>query len=71
VDYLTDQVIRSCKQRGINKNHVFFGGEDVGAYADNFVAALRSKEWLVAGVNAHDAKKQRETLHPKSAIGFV
>lgn len=62
VDYLTDQVIRSCKQRGINKNHVFFGGEDVGAYADNFVAALRSREWLVAGVNAHEAKKQRETL---------
>ena len=53
---------RSCRQRGIKKQHVFFGGEDVNSYAENFVNTLRSKGWLVAGVNAHDAKKQRSNL---------
>ncbi|MBW2681843.1 MAG: transposase [Deltaproteobacteria bacterium] len=62
VDYLTDQVIRLCKSRGISKRHVFFGGEDVGSFAANFVTTLRSQGWLVAGVNAHDAKKQRANL---------
>lgn len=62
VDYLTDQVIRSCCQRSISKKHVFFGGEQVGSFADNFVATLRSQGWLVAGVNAHDAKTQRQNL---------
>ncbi len=62
VDYLTDQVMRSCRQRGISQEHVFFGGEQVGSFADNFVSTLRSQGWLVAGVNAHDAKTQRENL---------
>jgi len=62
VDYLTDQVIRSCHQRSISEKHVFFGGEQVGSFADNFVSTLRSQGWLVAGVNAHEAKKQRENL---------
>ena len=62
VDYLTDQVLRSCKRRGINTDHVFFGGEDVGSFAANFVTTLRSQGWLVAGVNAHDAKEQRANL---------
>ena len=62
VKYLTDQVARSCRHRRINQKHVFFGGEDVGSYADNFVTTLRSEGWLIAGVNAHDAKKQRENL---------
>jgi transposase len=62
VDYLTDQVLRSCRQRSISKKHVFFGGEQVGSFADNFVATLRSQGWLVAGVNAHDAKTQRQNL---------
>lgn len=62
VDYLIDQVIRSCKSRGINEDHVFFGGEDVGSFAANFVTTLRCRGWLVAGVNAHDAKQQRDNL---------
>jgi transposase len=62
VKYLTEQVRRSCRHRGINSKHVFFGGEDVGSYAENFVNTLRSKGWLVAGVNAHDAKKQRANI---------
>lgn len=62
VKYMVDQVTRSCRHRGIKKQHVFFGGEDVNSYAENFVNTLRSKGWLVAGVNAHDAKKQRVNL---------
>jgi len=59
IEYLSDQVTRSCLSRSINPNHVFFGGEDVGSYAENFANALRAKGWFVGGVNAHDAKKQR------------
>ena len=62
IKYLAEQVARSCRHRGISLNHVFFGGEDVNAYAKNFVNTLRSKGWVVAGVNAHDAKKQRANL---------
>ena len=62
VDYLTDQVMRSCRQRAISEKHVFFGGEQVGSFADNFVSTLRNQGWLVAGVNAHEAKIQRENL---------
>jgi len=62
LDYLVEQVTRSCLHRSIDLKHVFFGGEDVGSYADNFVSTLRSKGWLVAGVNAHDAKKQRTNM---------
>ena len=40
----------------------FFVAEDANSFAENFVSTLRSKKWLVAGVNAHDAKKQRANL---------
>jgi hypothetical protein len=59
---LLDQVSRSCRQRHIRPEHVFFGGEDVNSYAENFVNSLRIDGWLVTSVNAHDAKKQRENL---------
>ena len=62
VKYLIDQTTRSCRHRHIQREHVFFCGEDVNSYAQNFVHALRSKGWLVASVNAHDAKKQRENI---------
>ncbi len=62
VKYLVDQATRSCQRRGIKKNHVFFGGEDANSYVENFVSTLRSKGWVVAAVNAHDAKKQRANL---------
>jgi transposase len=62
VDYLTDQVMRSCRQRAISQKQVFFGGEQVGSFADNFISTLRGQGWLVAGVNAHEAKTQRENL---------
>lgn len=62
VKYLLDQVRRSCRHRHIQPEHVFFGGEDVNSYAENFANTIRAKGWLVANVNAHDAKKQRENL---------
>jgi transposase len=62
VKYLIDQVNRSCHHRHIQSGHVFFGGEDVNSYAENFANTIRAKGWLVANVNAHDAKKQRENL---------
>ena len=62
LNYLVDQVTRSCRRRHIKKHHVFFGGEDVNSYAENFASALRFKGWLVAHVNARDAKKQRQNL---------
>ena len=46
--YLTDQVARSCRHRQINQKCVFFGGEDVSSYVDNFEATLRSEGWLIA-----------------------
>jgi len=61
-DYLLDQVTKSCLHHGIKPEHLFYGGEDCGSYADNFIFALRSENLLVAGVNAHDAKKQRENM---------
>ena len=60
IKYLLDQVGRTCRHRHIRPEHVFFGGEDVNSYAENFANTLRAKGCLVANVNAHDAKKQRE-----------
>ena len=54
--YLIEQVTKFCRHHGIDLQHVLFGGEDYGSYTDNFITALRSDNWLVAGVNAHDAK---------------
>jgi len=62
VNQLAEQVYRSCRYHRINPAHVYFGGEDSGSYTENFANTLRTKGWLVAGVNAHDAKKQRENL---------
>ncbi|MDA3918915.1 MAG: transposase [Deltaproteobacteria bacterium] len=60
--YLIDQVKKSCRHNGIKLQHVFFGGEDCGSYTDNFISSLRSDKWLVAGINAHDAKTYRENM---------
>jgi len=62
VEYLIDRVTRSCRHHGIDIKHTFLGGEDCGTYADNFIEALRSENWLVAGVNALDAKRHRENI---------
>jgi len=43
IEYLKEQVTRFCLHRSIDPKHVFFGGENVGSYADNFVSTLRFK----------------------------
>jgi transposase len=60
LQYLLDRLARTCRHHGIARQHAFFGGESVGPYADNFVQALRQKGHLVAGVNAWEAKQQRD-----------
>ena len=62
VDFLIAQMESTCRYHKINPKHVFFGGEDCGSYTENFAACVRDRGWLVAGVNAQDAKKQRENL---------
>jgi transposase len=62
VDFLIAQMESTCRYHKINHKHVFFGGEDCGSYTENFAACIRDRGWLVAGVNAQDAKMQRENL---------
>jgi len=57
-----EQVHKTRAYHKIKKQHVFFGGEDCVSYTENFAQRLRERGWLVAGVNAHDAKKQRENM---------
>jgi len=66
IDYLIERVRAGCKRHRIKPKHVFFGGEDVPSYAVNFIHALRSRGWIVAAVNAFDAKKQRENMQASS-----
>ena len=60
--YLSDQVHKTCNYHKINIKHVYFGGEDCGSYTENFIEGIREQKWLVAGVNAQDAKRQRENM---------
>jgi transposase len=62
IAYLDKQVRQSCRYHRINPEHVYFGGEDGGSFSENFAACLREEGWLVAGINAYDAKRQRENL---------
>lgn len=62
IDYLLEQVKKTCAYHKIKTKHTFFGGEDSGSYTENFAQHLREKGYLVAGVNAQDAKKQRENM---------
>jgi len=68
IDFLVERIRAACKRHSIRSKHVFFGGEDVPSYAVNFIHALRSRGWLVAAVNAFDAKKQRENMQASSDI---
>lgn len=62
VEFLLARMEDTCRYHKINPKHAFFGGEDCGSYTENFAECLRDSGWLVAGVNAQDAKKQRENL---------
>ena len=58
VEYLTDQVMRSCRQRAISQKHVFFGGEDVDSANVNQPGGIRARfpgtRCPRSGVNATD-----------------
>jgi transposase len=66
IEYLKERIKKICKKRGILRKHVFLGGEDGGPYALNFIHTFRKDGFIVAGVNAHDAKKQRENIQASS-----
>lgn len=62
IEFLLEVVDKICRKHHIERKHVFFGGEDCGTFALNFIYSLRAKEFTVIGVNAKDAKKQRENM---------
>lgn len=62
IAFLLDAVEKIRRKHHIRREHVFFGGEDCGTFADNFIYALRKEGFTVMGVNAADAAKQRENL---------
>lgn len=62
VEFLVAQIGRSCKRFGIRLDHVVVGGEDCGSFSLNFVTALSRRGFLVVGVHAQTAKKQRENF---------
>lgn len=62
IAFLLDAVEKICRKHHIKREHVFFGGEDCGTFADNFIYALREAGFVVVGVNAADAARQRENL---------
>ena len=60
--FLLDAVDKICRKFAIKREHVFFGGEACGTFADNFIYALRKEGFVVVGVHAADAKKERENM---------
>src|SRR5207249_2947600 len=61
------QEVRACaKQRKIQSEHVFFGGEDCPSYAENFLRRLRHEKFFVVRVNAWEAKRQRDNFQASS-----
>jgi transposase len=60
LDFLLGIVSGLCRKHKICREHVFFGGEDCGSYAFNFISALVSKGFLVVGINTKQAKDERE-----------
>ena len=62
IAFLLEAVEKICRKHQIKREHIFFGGEDCGTFADNFIYALREADFTVMGVNAADAAKQRDNL---------
>jgi len=61
LDFLLGIVAGLCRKHKIQRKHVFFGGEDCGSYAFNFIHALVSRAFLVIGINCKQAKDERES----------
>lgn len=62
IGFLLDVADKICRKHHIKREHVFFGGEDCGTFSLNFIYGLREEGFTVIGVNAMDAKKQRENM---------
>lgn len=60
VDFVEGIVKGLCKKHSIQRQHVFFGGEDCGGFSFNFIHALLQKGYLGIGMNAHDAALERK-----------
>jgi len=60
LELLLETVDKLCRKHHVSREHVFFGGEDCGTFALNIIYNLRDQGFLVVGVNAADAAKQRE-----------
>jgi len=66
VAFLIEVAEKICRKHHIDPKHVFFGGEDCGTFSLNFIYSLRDHDFVVMGVNARDAKKQRENMQASS-----
>jgi len=64
--FLLEAVEKVCRKYYIKREHVFFGGEDCGTFSLNFIYGLRDQGFIVMGVNAKDAKEQRENMQASS-----
>ena len=62
IKFLLEVVDKIVRKYHLKRKHVFFGGEDCGTFSLNFIYALREEGFTVIGVNAKDAKQQRENL---------
>lgn len=60
IDFLIEQVSATARHRRIPKSQIFFGGEDLPTYVENFTHQLGKKGYLVTRVNAKKAKENRE-----------
>ena len=60
IAFLLEQVDATARRRKIPKSQIFFGGEDLPSYAENFAYHLREQGYLVTRVNAKLAKENRE-----------
>jgi transposase len=68
LNFLLSVVYGLCRKHKIRQEHVFFGGEDCGAYAFNFIHALVSRGFLVVGINAKHAKAERENTQASTDL---
>lgn len=62
LDFLLQKTEGLCQKHHIEKKHIFFGGEECGTFASNFIYELRNQGYLVIGVHAHRAKQYRENV---------
>jgi transposase len=62
IAFLLESVDKICRKHHIEREHVFFGGEDCGTFALNFIYGLRRAGFLVMGLNAKDTADQRKNM---------